>query len=224
MMDASSKDLTQSDSHSSISRTSSGSKRNSLRRLSHKTKLIGIRIAHPNKQTDDHAVASQDKIGDEHVIGVTDNPLFNTKQIDGEEPTLAKKTFNVIQQHAVKIAHPRQGAKQLTAHTITSSETPYLGEVADTELLQAHENLENAIHDAKEGIDHDDDVLEKQEVMDDLEEHRENLKFSWLTSKHIKRVRVVPSRPFDRPILANYRENLQGPSRWLQYVGHVGYI
>lgn len=58
-----------------------------------------------------------------------------------------------------------------------------------------------------------------------LEEHRENLRVAYATSRHIERVRVVPKRHVQCPKRENFFEKGESGETtrfsWERYLGHV---
>lgn len=84
------------------------------------------------------------------------------------------------------------------------AERPYLGPESDLEFLQAHDNLKHAesSRSSEQGTSDDESnaaVRSHKERFHEIEAHRESLCAAWTTSRHVRRVRVVPKRHIGRP-------------------------
>lgn len=168
--------------------------------------------------------------GDGKVVkGVTDNPSFDTAMIEPKEHTAVGNailnTVSLAKNAAQIVIHPQQHSKTKGAAKFTASENPYLEENADVKLLAAHDELERA-----KPVDDDDSVgwdlfKEKKEEVEEIQHEREAARNAWITGKHVKRVRVVPTKFVDYPRTSQFREYGEDGRyvrwQWERYIGHV---
>ena len=121
----------------------------------------------------------------------------------------ADRTLGAIQSISNAVVHPVKSAKstvtRTTAGQLSKAERPFLSQDADIEFLRAHDNLERA--ESSRGSSKQDVSDEDQESLigshrdkiREMEEHRESLRVAWTTSRHVRRVRVVPKRHITFP-------------------------
>jgi len=152
---------------------------------------------------------------DSDVAGITDNKAFNTGLVFKEEhPTdePVHKSKNLLQKGLHFVAHPQQAAKQTAADQVPD-DPPFLSKEANSEFLQAHDELGQALEaQAKakeEGTSNeflDQDVEDGEDKVAYLEEEREDMKTAWITTRHVRRVRVVPQNYLEWPTLGECQE------------------
>ena len=132
----------------------------------------------------------------------------------------ADKTLGAIQSIGNAVVHPIKSAKKTatrtTAGQLSKAERPFLSQEADLELLKAHDNLKRAesTNSSKQGTPDEEQESHRDKIRE-LEERRESLSAAWTTSRHVRRVRVVPKRHFNIP------NNEHGNDDWLKWLGHV---
>ena len=179
---------------------------------------------------------------DSRVLGrLAHNPVFAISKLDkrkkfkpGKKAGRALETFQAIG-HAV--VHPKDGLKKgatrTTAGQLSKVDRPYLSREADLKFLQAHDDLDSARSHASsrrrisdEGLGDFDSIVDSHRTkIRDMEEYRESLKVAWFTSRHVRRVRVVPKRHMNFPndeyfAKRNDKGEMMGFD-WLDWLGHV---
>ena len=169
-----------------------------------------------------------------------DNPAFApshlTKKRRLRPVKTADKTLKTFHSIGNAIIHPKDAIKskatKTTANQLSKADRPYLSQKADLEYLQAHDNLKRAesIHSSKRGTsdeEQNDSVGNHRENVRKLEAHRESLRAAWTTSRHVRRVRVVPKRHIDFPDNEFFveRDNNGNIAHydWMKWLGYVRY-
>ncbi len=166
------------------------------------------------------------------------NPAFNSSQLIKKKRfrpgKSADKTLGAIQSIGNAVIHPIKSAKSTTTRTIggqlSKAERPFLSQKADIDFLQAHDNLKRAESTSSLKPGTSDEEQESligghREKIREMEEHRESLRAAWTTSRHVRRVRVVPKRHINFPDNEYFVErNERGEfvrydwPKWLGYV------
>lgn len=146
----------------------------------------------------------------------------------------ADKTLGAIQSIGNAVVHPIRSAKstatRTTAAQLSKAERPFLSQKADIEFLQAHDNLKRAesISSSKHGTsagEQDSLIGGHRDKIREMEEHRESLRAAWTTSRHVRRVRVVPKRHVNLPQNEFFVERDERGKflryDWLKWLGYV---
>lgn len=201
------------------------------RRTKAKTKLL-LKI-------DGAVVSEQSEDEEERPLDNIENDLaFNSSRMVKKKRfrpgKTADKTFGAIQSIGNAVVHPIKSAKstatRTTAGQLSKAERPFFSQKADMDLLQAHDNLKRA-----ESTDSSRQRTSDQEQasliggyrdkVGEMEEHRESLHAAWTTSRHVRRVRVVPKRHINLPNHEYFvkRDKCGNFVRydWLKWLGYV---
>lgn len=149
------------------------------------------------------------------VDGITDSKAFNVGLVfKTDHPTddIALKSKTFMQKAAHAVVHPQQAMKQHAAAQVPD-DPPFLSTDANAEFLEAHDELDRLNGLPDEGVElnmtqeeHEQVVEEQEELVDRLESEREEMKTAWITSKHVRRVRVVPRDHIPWPVLGDCQE------------------
>lgn len=149
------------------------------------------------------------------VEGLTDNKAFNIGLVfKAEHPTddLGEKSKSFLQKGLHAIAHPQQAAKQQAANQVPD-DPPFLSKEANADFLEANDELDRAVGVRKAALadglyndEMDQDVEEYEERVEYLRNEREAMKTAWITSRHVRRVRVVPHDYIPWPSLGDCQE------------------
>ena len=220
---------------SSIDRMPDSPKRKGLAALTTRTKAKTKKLFHI-----DGAAKGNESDPDED--GVLDNiehdPAFNTGSLIKKKRfrpgKTADKTLSNIKSVGKAVVHPvdsiKRGATRTTAGQLSKAERPFLSKKADQEYLEAHDNLRRAesTSSSKQGTsdEEQESILgDHRERIREIEAHRESLRAAWTTSRHVRRVRVVPKRHINFPNNDFFLEDDgHGESRrfdWLTWLGYV---
>ena len=166
------------------------------------------------------------------------DPAFNSSQLIKKKRfrpgKTADKTLGAIQSIGNAVVHPiksvKSTASRTTAGQLSKAERPFLSQKADIEFLQAHDNLKRAesTSSSKQGTsDEEQETLigDHRDKIREMEEHRESLRVAWTTSRHVRRVRVVPKRHIKFPDNGYFVERDEGGEivryDWLNWLGYV---
>ena len=168
------------------------------------------------------------------------DPAFHTSAL-GKKKSFrpgksANKTLSHIKSLGKAAVHPvdsiKSKATRTTAGQLSKAERPYLSQKEDLEYLEAHDNLARAKSSspsrrATSDEDQDSIVGSHQKKIREIEAHRESLRAAWTTSRHVRRVRVVPKRHIDVPHRDCFVER-DGHGqyvrfKWLEWIGLVCY-
>ena len=180
----------------------------SLRTITLKTKAKSKKLLHMTSGSPPANEAASDHDG--VLRHIEDNPAFNPGKLGNPKHPVLKstteKTLGVFQTAATTVAHPRQATKSKFTRTTAGqlSKMHKLDQEADLDLLDAHEDLENAESSRSSGhtLSDDEDVNSLAEgrraKVEALEAHRESTRVAWITGQ-IERVRVVPKRHLEYP-------------------------
>lgn len=200
------------------------SKRHRIKSLGHQMKSVPKRLLMRLDVSDRFDEQMEDD-GTE-IEGVTDNPAFNVGKVFKKQRHGTKlKTTEVLHKAALMIVHPMQTAKAETALNVAPGEDPYLDGDADAELLEAHANLEKARLNMDRVSGDESDCRDAMQRIDNLEEDRSRRRAAWITSKHVKVVRVIQPSLTGYPMRSKFREmDAQGTYirfQWHRWLGHV---
>ncbi|KAL2037723.1 hypothetical protein N7G274_009448 [Stereocaulon virgatum] len=165
------------------------------------------------------------------------NPAFNPSVLQKRRHfrpgKTAVKAIEAIQTIGNAVVHPKDGIKQglirTTAGQLSKAERPYLSQKSNLEFLQAHDDLQQAesASSSRQGMsDEEQDTLvaSRRDRIEEMEAHRESLQAAWTTSRHVRRVRVVPKRHVKFPDKAYFVKrdengNVLGYD-WLSWLGY----
>lgn len=162
----------------------------------------------------DGAATNIDAANDEDgpLQAINQDPAFNPGQITKSKQTspsvAAEKTRDVVKSVGSAIAHPKDAIKgkitRTTAGQLSKTDRPYLSKNADLDYLRAHDNLKSAEStSSSRGETSDEDngatVGHHKDKLREIEAQRESLRAAWTTSRHVRRVRVVPKRQINLP-------------------------
>ena len=144
------------------------------------------------------------------------------------------RTLGVLQSAGRTVIHPKDAIKskvtKTTAGQLSKAERPYLSQKADLEFLQAHDNLKWFESSSPSRHGDSDDGFESvvgkhKHKIREMEEHRESLQVTWTTSRHVRRVRVVPKHHINFPEDSFFvKRNKNGTViryDWLKWLGYV---
>lgn len=166
------------------------------------------------------------------------DPAFNSSQLIKKKPfrpgKTADKTLGAIQSIGNAVVHPIKSAKstatRTTAGQLSKAERPFLSQKADMEFLQAHDNLKRAESTSSSKQGTSDEERESligghRDKIREMEEQREGLRAAWTTSRHVRRVRVVPKRHINFPHNEYFVERDERGEfvryDWLKWLGYV---
>lgn len=166
------------------------------------------------------------------------DPAFNSSQLIKKKRfrpgKTASKTLGAIQSIGNAVVHPINSAKstatRTTAGQLSKAERPFLSQKADMEFLQAYDDLERAksTSSSKQGTSDEEQTLligGHRDKIQEMEEQREGLHAAWTTSRHVRRVRVVPKRHINFPKNEYFVERNERGERvrydWLKWLGYV---
>lgn len=146
----------------------------------------------------------------------------------------ADKTLGAIQSIGNAVVHPIRSVKstatRTTAAQLSKAERPFLSQKADIQYLQAHDSLQRA--ESMSSSKHDTSVGEQESLIGghedkirEMEEHRDGQRVAWTTSRHVRRVRVVPKRHVNLPQTEIFIERDERGEflryDWLKWLGYV---
>lgn len=155
--------------------------------------------------------AAEDE-GEGPLDNMNHDPAFNSSQLIKKKRfrpgKTADKTLGAIQSIGNAVVHPIKSAKstatRTTAGQLSKAERPFLSQKADTDFLHAHDNLERAesTRSSEQGTSDEEQeslIGGHRDKIQEMEEQRESLRVAWTTSRHVRRVRVVPKRHINFP-------------------------
>lgn len=214
----------------SIGRRGSLSKRQRAKAFGHNLKLQAKRAL--GRSTDDVGAAEHETEFDSTLDeGSTNGTVFAyTKDFQRGHKTIGdvvQDGLGLAKNAAKVVIHPMHHPKSKAAGALTAAtEHPFLSEEADHELLQAHDEMKKAtpapFSDNQQAWD---ELGEKREKFDKLQNDRQARQDAWVLGKHVDRVRVVPLRLIDYPKGSDFHEyDSDGEHvrwQWERYVGHV---
>lgn len=176
---------------------------------------------------------------DEGVFeNVEHDPAFHTGALVKEKRfqpgRTADKTLGHIKSLGKAVVHPvdsiKSKATRTTAGQLSKADRPYLSKKADEDYLLALDNLKRAesSSSSRKGTSDEEQksiVSDYRHKVREIEAHRESLRAAWTTSRHVRRVRVVPKRHTDFPN-NDYFVQRDGFGEfvyydWLKWLGYV---
>ena len=228
-----SKDRESSDDES-VDKMPGPSKRSRLSGLATIAKAKTKKILQIHGATSDQGASE----GEGPLSALEHNPAFNCSDLQKRRcfrpGKTAEKTLGTVQTMGRVFVHPKdtikRGATRTTAGQLSKAERPYLSQKANLEFLQAHDDLKQAesIGSSRQvtSDDEEDDYIDKQQdKVREMEAHRESLRVAWTTSRHVRRVRVVPKRHVNVPENEYFVERNEGGELvrydWLKWLGYV---
>lgn len=218
-----------------VSETPSLSKRKRLSILKSKTKAKTKRLL----KVDSAAVDDETEPEEDGAFeNMEHDPAFNTSALVKKRRfragKMTDKTLNNIKSMGKAVVHPvdsiKSKATRTTAGHLSKADRPFISQKADMEYLEAHDNLKQAesTSSSRQGTsDEDQDYVVggHREKIRDMEAHRESLRVAWITSRHVRRVRVVPKRHLNVPDNEYFVERDKDGEflryDWLSWLGHV---
>ena len=218
----------------SINRVEGGTKRQKLRALTSKTKAKTKKLLRiEDRESNDEGSDSQ-----EHGVlrNLECDPAFSHNQLYKQKRWSDGKTayrpLGALESIATTVIHPKKAVKskatRTTAGQLSKAERPFLSKRADLEFLEAHDNLYRAessksSRQVTSESEDDDLTVGYREMVKDMQAHRESLRAAWTTSRHVRRVRVVPKRHIeyrDRKFFT--KKDSEGEHiDWLSWLGYV---
>ena len=218
-----------------VEKSASPSKMELFRSLKSKTKektknLLSVNDA----KTVGGTLHESDDITDQ----ITGDPAFNPGTIESQRRRSkregAKAALDSVSSFAASLSSPKDAikgkAKRTTAGNLSKAERPYLSHDADIEFLEANDSLFRAESSLSSRQVTSDEELEDiigghKNKVNGMKAHRESLRVGHATSRHVKRVRVVPKRHLDFPNREAFRSHGEGetPKKydWLKSIGYV---
>ena len=169
------------------------------------------------------------------------NPAFQIGQLAEKRHTtprgVAGRTLGTMQSIAKSVIRPKKTIKskatRTTASQLSKVERPYLSREADLEFLQAHDDLMRAESAGSSGEHTSDEhagrvIEDHRNKVRELEAHRESLRAAWTTSRHVRRVKVIPTRAYPFP-KKRYFENRDHEGNvtsldWLTWIGYACFL
>ena len=161
---------------------------------------------------DGTAVGSDSGDDEHHPLDKIDHdPAFNPSRLSKQKQTsptvAARKTKDAIKTIGSTIAQPKDAIKgtitRTTAGQLSKTERPYLSKKADLDYLEVHDKLKRmeSISSRKGISDEEQEAIIgiHKDKLREMEAHRESLRAAWTTSRHVRRVRVVPKRHINLP-------------------------
>ncbi len=211
-----------------------GAKRRKLRALASKTKAKTKKLL----RTEDGESEDEGSHGEGHgVLGNLErDPAFNHnklyKQKRRDDRGSSNKPVGALESIANTVIRPKSAIKskatRTTAGQLAKAERPFISQNADLELLEAHDSLHHAEtsrlpKQATSDSEGEDVTIGCRERVKELQEQRESLRAAWTTSRHVRRVRVVPKRHMDFPDNDSFtRKDANGEHfDWLSWLGYV---
>ena len=220
----------------SIDKIAGSPKRKRLSGLTSRTKAKTKKILKMKGTTDDQSDSEE-----EGPLSILEhNPAFNSSDLRKRRRfrpgKTAEKALGTMHTVGRVFVHPKdtikKGATRTTAGQLSKAERPYLSQKANLDFLQAHDDLKQAestssSKQATSDEERDDSIVSQRDKLKEMEEHRESLRVAWITSRHVRRVRVVPKRHIDFPENEYFIERDQREQviryDWLKWLGYVRY-
>ena len=211
----------------------SGRKR--LSGFTRRTKTKARRMLNVNEaEVDSGSDCDEDGVLD----GIDHNAAFHTNALVKKKRfrpgKAADKTLSNIKSLGKAVVHPvdsvKSKATRTTAGQLSKTERPFLSQKADQEYLEAHDSLKRAESTSPSKRNSFDDeenstIGGHRDKVREMEAHRESLRAAWTTSRHVRRVRVVPKRHIDFPPNDHFirQEGGEGLHHydWLKWLGYV---
>ena len=218
-----------------LNRMDGGAKRKKLRAFTNKTKAKTKKFL----KFEDGELTSEGSVNEDHGIlqNLERDPAFNqnefSKQKRWHDGGTSHRSMGTLGSIATTVAHPvkaiKSKATRTTAGQLSKVERPFISQKADLEFLEAHDKLYNvessrSSNQATSDSEGDNVVMANRERIKEMQEHRESLRVAWTTSKHVRRVRVVPKRQMEFPDNDSFiRKDSDGKHfDWLSWLGYVG--
>ena len=221
----------------SIDKIAGSTKRKRSSGLTSRTKAKTKKILKMKGTTDDQSDSEE-----EGPLSILEhNPAFNSTELRKRRRfrpgKTAEKALGTMQSVGRVFVHPKdtikKGATRTTAGQLSKAERPYLSQKANLDFLQAHDDLKQAestssSKQATSDEEQDNSIVSQRDKIKEMEEHRESLRVAWITSRHVRRVRVVPKKHINFPkdeyfIERDEREQVIRYN-WLKWLGYVRYI
>ena len=218
----------------SINRVEGGTKTEKLRALTSKTKAKAKKLL---KIGNEESTGEGSEIENYDVIrNIERDPAFSQnqrhKQKRWNDGGTAHNPLGTLESVAATIIHPKKAIKskvtRTTAGQLSKAERPYISKEADMKFLEAHDNLHHAessrfskpVTSYNEG---GNVTIGQREKVKEMREHRESLRAAWTTSRHVRRVRVVPKRHIEFPDNDFFvRKDSEGEHfDWQSWLGYV---
>lgn len=166
----------------------------------------------------------------EHDPAFIHDQLYKHKRTN--ESGTTSRPLEALESIATTVLHPKKALKgkatRTTAGQLSKAERPFISQKADLEFLEAHDNLHHAessrsSRQAAFDSEGDDVTIGYRERIEEMQNHRESLRVAWTTSKHVRRVRVVPKRHVEFPDNDYFtRKDMDGEHfDWLKWLGYV---
>ena len=225
---------TDSSDDGSIDKIAGSSKRKRLSTLTSKTKAKTMKILKLKSTTDGRSDSEEEG----PLSTLEYDPAFNPSEL--RKPRRfrpgksAEKALGTMQTVGKVFIHPKdtikKGATRTTAGQLSKAERPYLSKEANLDFLQAHDNLKqaestNSSKQVTSDEEQKDLVVSQRDKVKEMEEHRESLRVAWITSRHVRRVRVVPKRHINLPKDEYFVERDERGQvicyDWLKWLGYV---
>lgn len=211
------------------------SKRKGFSGLTRRTKATTKRLLNLDGAPED---GQSEDSGEGRLDDMKHDPAFNSSQLIKKRKfrpgKTADKTLGAIQSIGNAVVHPMKSARstvtRTTANQLSKAERPFISQKADVEYLQAHENLNRAesTSPSKQGTSEEEQgsmIGGHRDKIREIEEHRESLRAAWTTSRHVRRVRVVPKRQINLPDNEYFMERddhgVFVRYDWLKWLGYV---
>lgn len=196
---------------SSIDNMQGPSKRKRLSGLTQKAKATTKKILKIRGAEGDHSEVDEDEVPEQ----LEHNPAFAMSKLRKPKKFRPGKKVERAKDNVLAlgntIIHPidgiKRGATRTTAGQLSKADRPYLSREADLDFLGAHDKLKQAesTRSSQRGTaDNEQDeldgvVYDHRDRIKEMKAHRESLKAAWTTSRHVRRVRVVPKQHIKFP-------------------------
>ncbi len=217
-----------------INEVEGGAKRTKLRAFTSKTKVKTKKLL----RIEDGGSADEGSESEGHgfLRNIERDPAFSHDQLykhkRWKDSGTTSRSLSALESIATTVLHPKRAIKskatRTTAGQLSKTERPFISQKADLELLEAHDKLHHAessrsSKQAAFGSEGDYVTNGYRERIKEMQNQRESLRVAWTTSKHVRRVRVVPKRHMEFPDNDHFtRKNMEGEHfDWLSWLGWV---
>ncbi|KAG8529836.1 uncharacterized protein KY384_005317 [Bacidia gigantensis] len=209
-----------------------GVKRGRLSEIAKETKERTKRIFKARVAEEDGGLAESVNVEE----GLQNDPAFSQRLLAQKRrrnvKSVAEGTLSAVQTIGKSIVHPKDALKskatKSTAAQLSKAQRPYLSQKADLDLLQAHDNLKRAASSSSSLENTSDEeyaasIRGSRDRVRQMEEHRDSMRAAWSTSRHVRRVRVVPKRHIDFPEDQYFKiidqRGIYKGYKWLEWLG-----
>lgn len=192
------------------------SKRQKVKELGHQAKIRTKSLLLGPHTSPEEVEINDDEYADDPFEEIH-NPAFDPSQLIRQKPLRPEAFARSVLAFGKSVIHPQRAAKRTAASKIAIEDQPYLSREADLELLNAHENLNDAKSRDRSCNSNNKDSSDIEEELDrvqTIEHARESRKVAWVTSHYVKRVLVIPEREIQAPQKTDFYECNETSGQW----------